>query len=80
MRINIYNEELTTDIEIVMKTADTGNIFYGIRFYLKSAESLHNDKLDDDRTAVTFWADEKIKLFDLFDIARTKLNKGYRGI
>lgn len=50
MRINVYGEELTHDIEIVHKDK-----FVGIRFYLHSTPQLHNNSLDDDRSAVTFW-------------------------
>lgn len=50
MRLNIYTEELTTDVRVVEK-----NGFHGLRFYLKSPDDLHNDPDDDDRSAITFW-------------------------
>ena len=55
MRINVYSEELTDEVEVVEKTADTGVTFYGLRIFLKSAPELHNDVDDDDRSAITFW-------------------------
>lgn len=55
MRANIYGEELTTEVQLVKKTADTGVTFYGVRFFLKSPEDLHHRANDDDRSAVTFW-------------------------
>ena len=33
MRINIYNEELSDNIEFLQKEVD-GKVFYGVRFYL----------------------------------------------
>ncbi len=50
MRINIYTEELTDEVEVVEKGG-----FHGLRFYLKSPEELHHDADDDDRSAITFW-------------------------
>lgn len=55
MRVNVYNEELTGDVEIVTVTPDTGRTFYGVRVYLASAQELHYTDEDDDRSAVTFW-------------------------
>ena len=54
MRINIYSEEITNETELIRKVAN-GNVFYGVRIYLKSPTDLHNDPEDDDRNAVTFW-------------------------
>jgi hypothetical protein len=50
MRINIYSQELTKEIAIVSKVADTG-----VRMYLASPDILHHTKDDDDRSAITFW-------------------------
>jgi hypothetical protein len=55
MRVNVYAEELTTDVQMAHAIADNGNRFYGVRFFLQSPESLHSTELDDDRPAVTFW-------------------------
>lgn len=59
MRINVYAEELTNNVEVVWKDAvqPNGNLqrFYGFRIYLKSAPDLHNSPQDDDRSAITFW-------------------------
>lgn len=64
MRINIYSQELTDDVEIVSKDGvvcskesgdDEDTVFYGVRFYLHSPDELHDDDDDDDRSAVTFW-------------------------
>ena len=50
MRINLYTEELTDDVQVVEKDG-----FHGLRFYLKSPHELHHDQGDDDRSAITFW-------------------------
>lgn len=55
MRINVYSQELTKEIELVSKTADTGITYYGIRLYLASPDILHHTAEDDDRSAITFW-------------------------
>jgi len=57
MRINIYSEELTDEIQVVEKTAN-GNKFIGVRLILESPDTLHNDPDDDDRNAITFWINE----------------------
>lgn len=61
MRINVYAEELPDDrrVEQVKTTADTGRTFFGARIYLKSADALHDDGDDDDRSAITFWGPRK---------------------
>jgi hypothetical protein len=56
MRINVYAEELTDEVEIVEKRAEnTGRRFFGVRVFLKSPEDLHSTPQDDDRSAITFW-------------------------
>lgn len=54
MRVNVYSQELTDECEIVEKRSDTGQVYYGIRLFLRSPDALHHTK-DDDRSAVTFW-------------------------
>lgn len=59
MRLNIYAEELTDETELVTKTITDEKFgtrtFYGARFYLKSPPELHDDPVDDDRSAITIW-------------------------
>lgn len=59
MRINVYAEELTDEVELVTKDVTDEKFgdrtFYGIRFYLKSPPELHDDPADDDRSAITLW-------------------------
>lgn len=57
MRINVYAEELTYDVDIVRKSPDNHPdvTFRGVRMYLDSPSSLHDDDDDDDRSAITIW-------------------------
>lgn len=55
MRINIYSQELTKEVGLTMKTADTGITYYGVRMVLASPDILHHTPEDDDRSAITFW-------------------------
>lgn len=55
MRINVYSQELTKEVELVSKEADTGTTYYGVRLYLASPDILHHTTEDDDRSAITFW-------------------------
>jgi hypothetical protein len=59
MRVNVYSEEITERVELVEKTVgDTGETFYGVRFFLASPAELHRkDQGDDDAPSVTFWGD-----------------------
>lgn len=54
MRINIYAEELTNEVEMVKKVTE-GKTFYGLRLFLESSQLLHQTATDDDRSAITFW-------------------------
>ena len=55
MRVNVYGEELTDEVEIIKQRDDRDRVMYGVRFYLDSPESLHREPGEDDRSAVTFW-------------------------
>jgi hypothetical protein len=68
MRINVYSQELTREVELVSKTADTGITYYGVRMYLASPDILHHTPEDDDRSAITFWLPNN-KTFSKRDLA-----------
>lgn len=55
MRVNIYSQELTKEVELVKTKADTGIVYYGVRMYLASPDVLHHTSMDDDRSAITLW-------------------------
>lgn len=62
MRVNVYAEELTGEVKVIEKDG-----FWGLRFYLASADELYCTDNDDDRSAVTFWG--KTKTTQVIDIA-----------
>lgn len=55
MRINIYSQELTSEVNMVTKESNTEVVYHAIQFMLHSSERLHHPPQDDDRSAVTFW-------------------------
>lgn len=59
MRLNIYSQELTSDVELVSKAGTNANgeaeMFNGVRMYLVSPDALHHTPIDDDRSAITLW-------------------------
>ena len=69
MRVNIYSEELTEEVQMVETTTPNGNKFLGVRFVLESTNKLHNTPDDDDRSAVTFWLGDRDKAERFFDRA-----------
>lgn len=79
MRINVYNEEMTTEVVSFEKVSDNGVRFFGVRLYLKSHEDLHHSDDDDDRSAITwFFHDERSR--DQLLEAFHRLHESARGV
>lgn len=55
MRINVYSQELTTEIMAIQKRSNTGLVYSAVQMILHSSPLLHHPPQDDDRSAVTFW-------------------------
>jgi hypothetical protein len=55
MRINVYSQELTTEVLPVTKESNTGIVYHAVQFVLHSSPMLHHTPEYDDRSAVTFW-------------------------
>ena len=55
MRINVYSQELTSEVQVEEKVSNTGLIYTAVRLILHSSEKLHHPPHDDDRSGVTFW-------------------------
>ena len=56
MRVNVYSQELTNEIEVVeTQVPDRGIKYSAVRLFLHSSERLHHEPGDDDRSAITFW-------------------------
>lgn len=55
MRINVYSQELTSEVALISKGSNTGVEYHAVQFMLHSSPLLHHPPQDDDRSAVTFW-------------------------
>ena len=55
MRINVYSQEITDEVQTVEKVSNTGLTYSAVQFMLHSSDRLHQTPRDDDRSAVTFW-------------------------
>lgn len=55
MRINVYSQELTSEVVLVEKDSNTGVTYHAAQLVLHSSPRLHHPPMDDDRSAVTFW-------------------------
>lgn len=55
MRINVYSQELTDEVNVVEKVSNTGLTYTAVQLLLHSSPMLHHPPADDDRSAVTFW-------------------------
>lgn len=55
MRINVYSQELTSEVNVLEKQSNTGLVYSAVQLMLHSSPMLHHPPQDDDRSAVTFW-------------------------
>lgn len=55
MRINVYSQELTSEVIEIVKGSNTGTSYRAAQLILHSTDKLHHPPQDDDRSAVTFW-------------------------
>lgn len=55
MRINVYSQELISEVNVVEKVSNTGLTYSAVQLMLHSSQMLHHPPEDDDRSAVTFW-------------------------
>lgn len=55
MRINVYSQELTNEVILVEKEANTEVTYHAAQLILHSSDKLHHPPMDDDRSAITFW-------------------------
>lgn len=56
MRINVYSQELTSEVLEIVKESNTGLTYRAAQLILHSSDRLHHPpEEDDDRSAVTFW-------------------------
>lgn len=55
MRVNVYSQELTSEVAVIEKESNTGIVYSAVQIILHSSDRLHHPPQDDDRSAVTFW-------------------------
>jgi hypothetical protein len=55
MRINVYSQELTSEVVRIEKVSNTSRVYAAAQLILHSSDKLHHPPEDDDRSAVTFW-------------------------
>lgn len=55
MRINVYSQELTDEVNVIEKESNAGLVYSAVQLMLHSSDKLHHPPQDDDRSAVTFW-------------------------
>jgi hypothetical protein len=72
MRINVYSQELTSEVIAVQKVSNTGIEYKAIQFVLHSSPMLHHPPKDDDRSAVTFWLPQSVRGLQDFHLALSK--------
>lgn len=61
MRINVYSQELTSEVNVVEKESNTGLVYSAVQLMLHSSDKLHHPPEDDDRSAVTFWLPRSVE-------------------
>lgn len=61
MRINVYSQELTSEVATVEKVSNTGLVYSAVQLMLHSSPMLHHPPADDDRSAVTFWLPKSVE-------------------
>lgn len=55
MRVNVYSQELTDEVQVIEKMSNTGLIYSAVALMLHSSERLHHPPQDDDRSAIVIW-------------------------
>ena len=90
MRVNIYSQELTSEVLLLEKESNTGIVYRAAQLVLHSSSRLHHPPEDDDRSAVTFWLPRSTerredmaqafeKIAAIFRSAPSKFNPAERG-
>ena len=78
MRINVYSQELTDEVNVVEKESNTGLIYSAVQLMLHSSSLLHHPPKDDDRSAVTFWLPKSKERRESLAIAFEKMAEEVR--
>ena len=79
MRINVYSQELTNEVILISKEANTGLTYHAAQLILHSSERLHHPPEDDDRSAVTFWLPKSASRREEMALAFEELAQVFRS-
>lgn len=79
MRMNIYSQELTSEVQVEEKKSNTGLIYTGIRIMLHSSDRLHQPPQDDDRSGITFWLPKSENRREFLALAFEQMAKEVRN-
>ena len=79
MRINVYSQELTDEVNVIEKTSNTGLTYSAVQIMLHSSPMLHHPPKDDDRSAVTFWLPKSEERRESLALAFEKMAKEVRN-
>lgn len=60
MRVNVYSQEITDEVQRIEKVSNTGLTYSAVQIMLHSSDKLHHPPQDDDRSAVTFWLPKSV--------------------
>jgi hypothetical protein len=70
MRVNIYAQERTREIQMFEHTIESGwrkgDVVYAVRFVLVSPDELHHAFNHDERSGITFWFDTRAEAVEYF--------------
>jgi hypothetical protein len=78
MRINIYTQEQTDEVVLIVKESNTGTIYSAAQLILHSSSFLHHPPADDDRSAITFWIPKSADRREAMACAFEKIARIYR--
>lgn len=89
MRVNIYSQELTPEVQVDAKSSNTGVVYRAVRLMLHSSPMLHHPDdqriadgavlpSDDDRSAITFWLPKSQERRELMAKAFEEIAKRFR--
>lgn len=79
MRINVYSQELTSEVKTIEKESNTGLVYSAVQLMLHSSSMLHHPPADDDRSAVTFWLPKSRERREEFAAALEKMADAVRS-
>lgn len=89
MRVNVYSQELTPEVQVDAKASNTGIVYRCVRLMMHSSPMLHHPDEqrikdgavlppDDDRSCVTFWLPKSPERRELMAQAFEEIARRFR--